>query len=104
MRSRAYLGTLGLCAVIGSAAMPPSAQAGVPKRDAAVATKAALHDLAASMDGHGVHVQRCVPHGETTRCRASIRGARQTVRALVAVQDGGDTWSVRLIRLSVSVR
>jgi hypothetical protein len=93
MRSGPYLASLALCSIL--VAVPATAQA-ITRTDAVSASHIALDVLAEAMDAKGVHVGKCeFPTPRKARCNVKIRGADQTLRAVVTVlHPRRDRWLV----------
>jgi hypothetical protein len=96
-----------LAALLAVLALVPSAGyagADSPKLKVAPAearsvTKQALAQTAALIDARKVVVPRCKLSGPRARCQAIMRGARQTLRATVAIREREDDYLVRVLRI-----
>jgi hypothetical protein len=93
-----------LLAVLALAANAGYAAAGSPKLKVAPAearsvTKQALAQTAALIDARKVVVKDCKLSGSRARCYAIMRGARQTLRATVAIRELPDDYLVRVLRM-----
>jgi hypothetical protein len=91
-----------LAALVATFALTSTAQAAEPSvapSEARTVTKQALAQTAALIDAKKVVVPSCEIHGARARCRAIIRGPRQTLRATVAIRELPDDYVVRVLRI-----
>jgi hypothetical protein len=90
-------------AIVAAIALAPStAHAAQPKvavSEARTVTKQALAQTAALIDAPKVAVPSCEVHGARAKCRAIIRGPRQTLRATVTIRELPDDYVVRVLRI-----
>ena len=76
-----------------------AAQPEVASGEARAVTKQALAQTAALIDAKKVVVASCKLDGARARCRAVIRGPRQTLRVTVAIRELADDYVVRVLRI-----
>jgi hypothetical protein len=90
---------LALVPSAGYAAAASPAKPKVAASEARTVTKQALAQTAGLIDAKKVVVSRCELNGDRARCQAVMRGARQTLRATVAIRELPDDYVVRVLRI-----
>jgi hypothetical protein len=97
---------LAISALLATTALlvPSAGDAGEPNpkvgaSEARAVTKQALAPTAELIDAKKVVVPECRLHGDRARCRAIMRGTRQTLHATVAIRELPDDYVVRVLRI-----